>query len=138
MNFQSPEEDDPRDDDQKRSSSVMCRNGQNEFGCKYPDCTCEPLTDDEKAARFAAIAMRTGEGPLSAEEVSKYAHGETMQMGESVADKLDEISLRILFESLASDPSFKFARSRKGTYVNGATARDWKWFQLGAKARKGL
>lgn len=41
-------------------------------------------------------------------------------------------ALRAHFEALASDPSFKLSRSRRGTYVNPAVARDWKWFQLGA------
>lgn len=41
-------------------------------------------------------------------------------------------TLRTHFEALASDPSFKLRRSRRGTYVNPAVARDWKWFQLGA------
>ena len=41
-------------------------------------------------------------------------------------------ALRTHFEALASDPSFKLSRSRRGTYVNPAVARDWKWFQLGA------
>ena len=46
-------------------------------------------------------------------------------------DKAPE-ALRTHFEALASDPSFKLSRSRRGTYVNPAVARDWKWFQLGA------
>jgi hypothetical protein len=46
-----------------------------------------------------------------------------------MSDKNSE--LRAQFEAQASDPSFKFARSRKGTYVNPALARDWKWFQAG-------
>ena len=37
------------------------------------------------------------------------------------------------FEALARD-SYGFKRSRKGTYVNGSTARDWKWFRLGMRA----
>lgn len=41
-------------------------------------------------------------------------------------------TLRTHFEALASDPSFKLRRSRRGNYVNPAVARDWKWFQLGA------
>lgn len=41
-------------------------------------------------------------------------------------------ALRTHFEALASDPSFKLSRSRRGTYVNPAVARDWKWFQRGA------
>lgn len=41
-------------------------------------------------------------------------------------------ALRKHFEALARDPSFKLRRSRRGTYVNPAVARDWKWFQLGA------
>ena len=41
-------------------------------------------------------------------------------------------ALRTHFEALASDPSFKLSRSRRGTYVNPAVSRDWKWFQLGA------
>lgn len=41
-------------------------------------------------------------------------------------------ALRTHFEALASDPSFKLSRSRRGIYVNPAVARDWKWFQLGA------
>ncbi len=44
----------------------------------------------------------------------------------------DEDALRTEFESLASD-SYKFKRSRKGTYVNSSVARDWKWFKLGAQ-----
>jgi len=39
--------------------------------------------------------------------------------------------LRAQFEAQASDPSHKLRRSRKGTYVNPALARDWKWFQAG-------
>jgi hypothetical protein len=41
-----------------------------------------------------------------------------------------EDAQRKQFESLASD-SYGFKRSRRGTYVNASTARDWKWFQLG-------
>lgn len=48
-----------------------------------------------------------------------------------------EAILRADFERLENDSS-KFARSRKGTYVNPAVARDWKWFQLGAIAREHL
>lgn len=46
-------------------------------------------------------------------------------------DTPEEARARAKFEQLASDPSYKFARSRRGTYVNGALARDWKWFCLG-------
>ncbi len=44
-----------------------------------------------------------------------------------------EEAARKQFEALASD-SYGFKRSRKGTYVNGSTARDWKWFRLGMRA----
>lgn len=44
-----------------------------------------------------------------------------------------EDAARKQFETLASD-SYGFKRSRKGTYVNGSTARDWKWFRLGMRA----
>lgn len=47
-------------------------------------------------------------------------------------------ALRTHFEALASDPSFKLSRSRRGTYVNPAVARDWKWFQLGASCAQQL
>lgn len=40
-------------------------------------------------------------------------------------------ALRIRFEAMARD-SYNFSRSRRGTYNNPATARDWKWFRLGA------
>lgn len=45
----------------------------------------------------------------------------------------DEDAFRVDFERLASD-SYNFKRSRRGTYMNPAIARDWKWFQLGAIA----
>ena len=45
---------------------------------------------------------------------------------------MTEDELRTAFELLAKC-SYGFKRSRKGTYVNGATARDWKWFKLGAE-----
>ncbi len=45
--------------------------------------------------------------------------------------------LRVEFEKLNRD-NMKFSRSRKGTYVNPAIARDWKWFQLGALINKNL
>lgn len=41
--------------------------------------------------------------------------------------------LRQKFESLNRD-SYNFKRSRRGTYVNSAVARDWKWFQLGSQS----
>lgn len=43
---------------------------------------------------------------------------------------MDEEELRKIFESQAKD-SFGFRRSHKGTYVNPAVARDWKWFKMG-------
>lgn len=43
----------------------------------------------------------------------------------------EEDKLRAQFESINRD-SFNFKRSRRGTYVNPAIARDWKWFRLGA------
>lgn len=46
-------------------------------------------------------------------------------------DGIGDEAVRKKFEALASD-SYGFKRSRKGTYVNGQTARDWKWFRLGA------
>lgn len=40
---------------------------------------------------------------------------------------------RATFERLANrNTRIGLARSRRGTYVNPPTARDWKWFQLGA------
>lgn len=51
----------------------------------------------------------------------------------AVIDLLNEESLRAKFEALAND-SYGFKRSAKGTYVNGSTARDWKWFKLGIAA----
>lgn len=45
--------------------------------------------------------------------------------------------LRKQFESIASDRSYKFKRSRRGAYVNPALSRDWKWFQLGAASADG-
>lgn len=45
-----------------------------------------------------------------------------------------EAGLREQFEALARD-SYGFRRSRKGSYMNPAVARDWKWFQLGALVR---
>lgn len=47
-------------------------------------------------------------------------------------DRHEVALLRMSFERHASDPTYGFARSRKGTYVNPAIARDWKWFQLGS------
>ena len=41
-----------------------------------------------------------------------------------------EHEAREFFESENRD-SYGFKRSVRGTYVNGAVARDWKWFQLG-------
>lgn len=46
-------------------------------------------------------------------------------------DSTEIAKLRTEFEKLASDPTYKFARSPKGTYRNPALARDWKWFKLG-------
>ena len=43
-------------------------------------------------------------------------------------------ALRPEFERLASSPTWGFKRSQKGTYVNPALARDWKWFKLGIAA----
>lgn len=39
--------------------------------------------------------------------------------------------LRKEFESQARD-TYKFRRSRRGTYQNPQVARDWKWFLAGA------
>ena len=44
-----------------------------------------------------------------------------------------EQDLRTRFEALARD-SYNFKRSRRDCYVNPTTARDWKWFRLGAMA----
>jgi len=46
-----------------------------------------------------------------------------------------EAELRAVFEAQASDPTYKFKRSRRGTYVNPALARDWKWFLKGFEQR---
>lgn len=45
----------------------------------------------------------------------------------------ETIELRRVFEAQAHD-SYGFKRSRKGTYVNPAVARDWKWFRAGVEA----
>lgn len=50
---------------------------------------------------------------------------------EAVESADEENRLRAIFEATAKD-SFNFRRSRRGTYVNPAIARDWKWFYLGA------
>lgn len=49
------------------------------------------------------------------------------------ADTAEMAALRAKFESLAND-SFGFRRSHRGTYMNPAVARDWKWFLLGVMA----
>ena len=47
----------------------------------------------------------------------------------------DADKLREAFERLVGHrDSYGLKRSRKGTYVNPAIARDWKWFRLGAAA----
>lgn len=46
-----------------------------------------------------------------------------------------EAELRAVFEAQANDPTYKFKRSRRGTYVNPALARDWKWFLRGYEQR---
>lgn len=46
-----------------------------------------------------------------------------------------EAKLRAVFEAQASDPTYKFKRSRRGTYVNPALARDWRWFLKGFEQR---
>lgn len=44
--------------------------------------------------------------------------------------------LRPDFERMANkNAGCGLRRSRRGTYVNPAIARDWKWFQLGAIAQ---
>lgn len=44
--------------------------------------------------------------------------------------------LRPDFERLVNkNAACGLKRSRRGTYVNPAIARDWKWFQLGAIAK---
>lgn len=44
-------------------------------------------------------------------------------------------ALRAAFERLVGNrDSYGLRRSRRGTYVNPAIARDWKWFQAGAAA----
>jgi len=50
---------------------------------------------------------------------------------------MTEDELRAAFEAQASPASaWGFKRSRRGHYVNPATARDWKWFRLGAAAER--
>lgn len=39
--------------------------------------------------------------------------------------------LNAAFERLRRTDSYGFLRSRRGTYVNPAVARDWRWFVLG-------
>ena len=47
-------------------------------------------------------------------------------------EHLRELDAIEFFESTNRD-SHKFKKSVRGTYVNPAVARDWKWFQLGMK-----
>jgi hypothetical protein len=48
---------------------------------------------------------------------------------------MNEDELRAAFEAQVSPTAaWGFQRSHKGTYMNPAIARDWKWFQLGAAA----
>jgi len=51
-----------------------------------------------------------------------------------IPDLTDNPSLRDEFERLkkySAGNRLGFRRSRKGTYMDPALARDWKWFQLG-------
>jgi hypothetical protein len=41
---------------------VNCRDGANQFGCKYPDCNCKPLGSEEKATAFADAAFYNAKG----------------------------------------------------------------------------
>lgn len=77
--------------------------------CSCIECVCEPaqvvgLTDQEPSH---VALLNEGIRALDAEH---EAHE--------------------FFESENRD-SYGFKRSVRGTYVNGAVARDWKWFQLG-------
>lgn len=73
--------------------------------CRSPYCECEP---------------------------GKCTHPGFRDARHETAEITDEESrLRAIFEATAKD-SFNFRRSRRGTYVNPAIARDWKWFYLGA------
>lgn len=55
-----------------------------------------------------------------------------------VPEHVAMLDARDAFEAEATG-SFGFKRSARGTYANPAVARDWKWFQLGARhARKGV
>lgn len=47
---------------------------------------------------------------------------------------MTEEELRRVFERIAARDSFGFKRSRRGTYVNPARARDWRMFKAGAQA----
>ena len=45
-----------------------------------------------------------------------------------------EEALRTKFEALVVHDSYGFKRSRRGTYVNPARARDWRMFLEGARS----
>lgn len=71
------------------------------------------------------------------DQVAKPAQdvGLTDEVPAHVAGLLEhrrELDAIEFFESTNRD-SHKFKKSVRGTYVNPAVARDWKWFQLGMK-----
>ena len=50
---------------------------------------------------------------------------------------MTEDELRAAFEAHVNPATaWGLKRSRRGHYVNPATARDWKWFRLGAEAER--
>lgn len=66
--------------------------------------------------------------------IERHLDPEAVERHLSVAPEPDIEALRRKFEAQARC-SFNFKRSRRGTYVNPPTARDWKWFQAGFKAK---
>jgi hypothetical protein len=64
-----------------------------------------------------------------------------MRVIQPIPDLTDNPSLREEFERMKQRSAGNragFSRSRKGTYVDPALARDWKWFQLGYIAHQEL
>lgn len=126
----------------------------NKGDCLYPACKCD---FDGSAERFANEMTKLGLNPNRpsvlpesrvVNVVAEIVAGRLVQRIvapfdlppgtynaflhiKPYGDSPEVAAQRKKFEELASDPSHKFKRSRKGTYVNPAIARDWKWFQLG-------
>lgn len=84
------------------------------------------------SASTSELKLKPCRSPYCECEPGKCTHpGFRDARHEAVESADEEDRLRALFEATAKD-SFNFRRSRRGTYVNPAIARDWKWFYIGA------